>query len=79
MFWLVVVVVTAFGAGISPIVRRLHDLGFSGWFAVIGLIPYLGQILWIALFVVPGNNRPNKYGPQPQIVGVAAISPGSQK
>lgn len=53
------------GLGISLIVRRLHDLGFSGFFAAISLIPLGGQVFLITLLVLPGNNRPNKYGPQP--------------
>ena len=72
-FWLVIIAIV--GAGLSPIVRRLHDLGFSGWFAVMLLIPFVGQIYSIPLFVIPGNPRLNKYGAQPQEIEVAAVSP----
>ncbi len=47
-------------------VRRLHDVGKSGWWLLIGLIPLIGLIILIVLFArdsVPGSN---KYGPNPK-------------
>jgi uncharacterized membrane protein YhaH (DUF805 family) len=46
-----------------PIVRRLHDLGYSGWLAlgVIG-IPYVS----ILLLVLGGEQGSNMYGPDPK-------------
>src|SRR6266446_1570790 len=43
-------------------VRRCHDLGHSGWFALITLIPLVG---WYLVFK-EGNPDANKYGPAPQ-------------
>jgi uncharacterized membrane protein YhaH (DUF805 family) len=42
-------------------IRRSHDLGRSGWFALICLIPFVG---WYLVFK-PGSIEPNKYGPPP--------------
>ncbi len=32
-------------------VRRLHDVGKSGWFLLIGLIPFIGAIWLLVLFL----------------------------
>jgi len=42
-------------------VRRSHDLGHSGWFALICLIPFAG---WY-LVLKSGNPEANQYGPPP--------------
>lgn len=46
-------------------IRRLHDAGFSGWFVLLSLVPYLGGI---ALFVMTllKSDGDNKWGPNPQ-------------
>jgi len=51
--------------GISVAVRRLHDLGRSGWFYWIGLIPLVGVIVLIYWFVTRGTVGSNEYGPDP--------------
>ena len=43
-------------------IRRLHDLGLSGWFFLIALIPYIGGLFLVILFCIPGENKANKYG-----------------
>jgi len=42
-------------------IRRSHDLGRSGWFALICIIPFAG---WYLVFK-RGDSGPNKYGPSP--------------
>lgn len=49
--------------GISIGVRRLHDMGRSGWWLLIALIPLVGIILLIVWFCQPGQDGTNKYGP----------------
>ena len=44
--------------------RRLHDSGKSGWLQLVGLIPLVGAIILIVLFVLPSEDE-NKYGPRP--------------
>ena len=44
--------------------RRLHDSGKSGWLQLIFLIPLVGWIIMIILFVLPSGDD-NKYGPRP--------------
>jgi len=43
--------------------KRFHDMGKSGWFQLIGLIPFVGAIaLIIWLGVVEGDAGDNAYG-----------------
>ena len=46
---------------IAVAVRRLHDTGKSGWFILIGLIPFVGFIIMI-VFYVQASDGPNQYG-----------------
>ena len=48
------------------VVRRLHDVGKSGWFFLISLIPLVGAIWLLVLFCTEGNSEENKYGPSPK-------------
>lgn len=50
---------------ISLSVRRLHDIGKSGWFILIALIPIIGNIALIVLYLKKSQNSSNHYGPVP--------------
>ncbi|MGO4871768.1 MAG: DUF805 domain-containing protein [Roseiarcus sp.] len=53
---------------IAVAVRRLHDLGWSGWWYLSILIPFVGGVAAIIMFIafmMRGNDGPNKYGPDP--------------
>lgn len=54
------------GLGLS--VRRLHDIGKSGWWILLGLIPVVGQIIIIVWACRESNIYPNQYGPVPNLV-----------
>lgn len=43
--------------------KRLHDLGHSGWWQVLGLLPVVNLIVGLYMLLRPGNPKPNKYGP----------------
>lgn len=45
-------------------VRRLHDLGYSGWLWWLNFVPVGGLVLFI-FFLLPSEPRPNRYGPVP--------------
>lgn len=47
-------------------VRRLHDIGKSGWFYFIGLIPLAGPIIMLVWFFTEGQRGSNEYGPDPK-------------
>lgn len=48
-------------------VRRLHDIGKSGWFMLLGLIPVVNLYLLYVL-VLDGTPGANRYGPDPKEV-----------
>ena len=47
-------------------VRRLHDVGKSGWYYFIVLIPLLGVILLLYWFCQEGELNENKWGHNPK-------------
>lgn len=47
-------------------VRRLHDIGKSGWMLLILLIPVIGGIWMLVLLLREGNSFENEYGPNPK-------------
>jgi uncharacterized membrane protein YhaH (DUF805 family) len=47
-------------------VRRLHDVGKSGWMLLVGLIPIVGAIWLLILFVSDSNPGGNEYGANPK-------------
>ena len=52
--------------GIAVLVRRLHDLGKSGWMFFIALIPLIGSIWLLVLLCSEGESGSNEYGPNPK-------------
>lgn len=36
-------------------VRRIHDIGHSGWLILLGLIPIIGAIILLVLFCLPSK------------------------
>ncbi|MBN1989515.1 MAG: DUF805 domain-containing protein [Bacteroidales bacterium] len=47
-------------------VRRLHDISKSGWMILVGLIPLVGAIWLLILFVMDSKPGANEYGPNPK-------------
>ena len=47
-------------------VRRLHDINKSGWTMLIVLIPIIGWIWLLILFIMDSTPGENKYGPNPK-------------
>jgi uncharacterized membrane protein YhaH (DUF805 family) len=45
--------------------RRLHDIGKSGWFQLLGIIPVIGWAILIYWTVQPGHAGANQYGDAP--------------
>ncbi|HSV53583.1 MAG TPA: DUF805 domain-containing protein [Burkholderiaceae bacterium] len=43
-------------------VRRLHDLGKSGWWLLVGFVPVLGALLLLYWCVQPGEAGDNAFG-----------------
>lgn len=47
-------------------IRRLHDIGLSGWIVLIELVPFIGSIALLALMMLPSDPSPNRWGPPVQ-------------
>ena len=44
-------------------VRRLHDIGRTGWWLLISFIPFIGAIVLLVFFVLDSREEGSKYGP----------------
>jgi uncharacterized membrane protein YhaH (DUF805 family) len=56
-------------AQLGVLVRRLHDLGFTGWVILVTIVPMIGQIAALVFGLMcifgEGQGEENKYGPVP--------------
>lgn len=48
---------------IAVAARRLHDIGKSGWWLLLALIPIIGFLVLLYFYVQPSEPGPNDYGP----------------
>lgn len=46
-------------------VRRQHDIGLSGWFYLLALVPYIGGLILLVFAFIPSQAHDNKWGPIP--------------
>ncbi|WP_352724417.1 DUF805 domain-containing protein [Mesorhizobium sp. M0500] len=51
-------------------VRRLHDIGLTGWLFLLFLIPTFGTVIILIFALIPTQPRENKWGPVPAGVRV---------
>lgn len=54
-------------------VRRFHDQDKSGWFVLLGLIPYVGGLIVFIFMLLEGTKGPNRFGDDPKDPGNAAV------
>lgn len=64
-----VVVLALLIPGLAYAVRRFHDLGRTGWWVLLLLVPIIGPIAVVVWFIQPGESGPNDYGPDPLAAG----------
>ncbi len=50
-------------------VRRLHDMGKSGWWYCISFLPYIGGFWLLVLTCFDSEHGPNKWGINPKGIG----------
>ena len=55
---------------LAVLVRRLHDIGKSGWWLLIGLIPFIGGIILLIFSLQDSQPGTNQYGANPKEVRV---------
>lgn len=58
-------------AWFSAVVKRLHDLGQTGWLSLLGLIPVVNLAGGALLLFLPGQPQINRYGPPPPNITVS--------
>jgi len=47
-------------------VRRLHDTDRSGWWILIGFVPFIGNLVLLVFSVLDSQPGPNRFGPSPK-------------
>ena len=52
--------------GLAVSVRRLHDIGRSGWWLLLSLIPLVGAIILIIWYCTDSQPGANQYGSNPK-------------
>lgn len=50
---------------LSLLVRRMHDIGKSGWWILFGFFPFVGGLVLLVLTLLPSEEGENIYGPNP--------------
>ncbi len=53
-------------ANITVIIRRLHDIGMSGWFILMIFVPLIGGIFLLVCMLIPSQMAVNQHGPIPK-------------
>lgn len=64
ILWIYTLAVLLPGLGVA--IRRLHDIGKSGWWLLIGFIPLIGFIVLIVFLVTDSQQGDNQYGSNPK-------------
>jgi uncharacterized membrane protein YhaH (DUF805 family) len=67
----VIYALAVFLPSLGVTVRRLHDTGRTGWWALIGIIPILGWLVLLIFMVLDSQPGANEYGPNPKEIGYA--------
>ena len=62
MIWIFATIVPA----LAVLIRRLHDTGKTGWWALVGFIPLVGAIVLLVFTVTDSSPGENKYGTSPK-------------
>lgn len=57
--------VATFLPTLAVTVRRHHDGNRSGWWILLCLIPIIGALILLFLYISKGTHGPNIYGPDP--------------
>ena len=66
IFWLLLILVLPAGyLALTAAVRRLHDLGMSWVSIILFLVPVIGFLAALYLFIKSGDAFTNDYGPAP--------------
>lgn len=59
--WVLVIPLIISGWAVAG--QRCRDFGWTGWAALLTLLPYVGFLFSLAILFIPGNVGANRYGP----------------
>ena len=62
LIWIFATIVPA----LAVLIRRIHDAGKTGWWALVGFIPFVGAIVLLVFTVTDSSPGENKYGTSPK-------------
>lgn len=74
--WLLLVplLLGALFVSLRLVVLRCHDIGWSGWWSLVSLVPYAGSLFNLILLVVPGTRGSNDFGRPSRPPGMPAVA-----
>src|SRR5690606_11263876 len=58
---------------IQVTVKRLHDVGWSGWLVLLCLVPIANLVVYVVALFVPGTPGRNQYGAPPPANSTAVV------
>jgi len=74
LFWLATII-----PDLAVTVRRLHDTDSSGWWILLGLIPFIGIIVLIVWWCRQGRRGYNRFGPDPLQPALSMLTASSRE
>jgi uncharacterized membrane protein YhaH (DUF805 family) len=74
LFWLATII-----PDLAVTVRRLHDTDSSGWWILLGLIPFIGIIVLIAWWCQKGTRGYNRFGADPLQPALSRLAASSRE
>jgi uncharacterized membrane protein YhaH (DUF805 family) len=67
-------------SGICLTIKRFHDRDMSGWWILVGFIPYIGGLFtFVVAGCLAGTVGSNSYGPDPKADETIANNPGQSE
>jgi uncharacterized membrane protein YhaH (DUF805 family) len=75
LFVIILYGIISFVPSLAITIRRLHDVGKSGWWYCIGFVPIVGSIILLVLTILDSEPFANQWGLDPKVAERAAAPP----
>ena len=66
LLYIVIILTLFFLIHIPLMVKRLHDFNMRGWWLLTIFIPFVGLVLLLTIYFVPGSKGRNRFGAVPK-------------